>query len=469
MRLRHLIPVFVIAGVVLGGGVTAHAASDRQKSFSDGATQLRALWTRDEVAGLPASSVAPLRSRLDAQQPTAPWWSPGWIGDDGQLLLAQLGEQTRSAWNKALTAQRTLAEGAIAQWNDFASQEAKWLSADVISSAAQWAANLSASATPAAISALTATWQTYLTEQQNVVLAAQQQAAVVVAQQAQLASELQSAGGPQAVLTTAHQLVSAAASANLDAGNVAALASQLTAQIAANSAAALPTGEQLLSAVSTLRALIALNNQVEAQVRPLLYGVDQAEAERTPNAATLGAQQAAIAAQFRTARTAGQLSAVAATVTGLQGQITAELAANQCGHAVGNGKVITISLSLQEMLFYQDGCVAKATPVTTGRPQLRTPTGTFRVFYKTSPFTFISPWPPSSPFYYFPSPVSWVMEFAAGGYFIHDAPWEGSGSYGPGGEDNLSAASHGCVHTPSSTMQWAYSWTPVGTPVVISA
>jgi lipoprotein-anchoring transpeptidase ErfK/SrfK len=121
------------------------------------------------------------------------------------------------------------------------------------------------------------------------------------------------------------------------------------------------------------------------------------------------------------------------------------------------------------MVFYQDGCVVKATPVTTGRPQLRTPTGRFSIFYKKTPFTFISPWPPSSPFYYFPSPVSWVMEFAGGGYFIHDAPWESSGSYGPGGEDNLAAASHGCVHTPGSVMQWAFSWTPVGTPVVISA
>ena len=61
------------------------------------------------------------------------------------------------------------------------------------------------------------------------------------------------------------------------------------------------------------------------------------------------------------------------------------------------------------------------------------------------------------------------MEFAGGGYFIHDAPWESTGSYGPGGENNQPAASHGCVHTPTPVMQWAYSWTPVGTPVVISA
>ncbi|HEX4578700.1 MAG TPA: L,D-transpeptidase, partial [Candidatus Dormibacteraeota bacterium] len=85
------------------------------------------------------------------------------------------------------------------------------------------------------------------------------------------------------------------------------------------------------------------------------------------------------------------------------------------------------------------------------------------------PFQFISPWPKSSPFYYYPSWVSWVMEFAGGWYFIHDAPWESSGAYGPGSEDNPSAASHGCVHVPTPVMAWAYPWTPNGTPVVITS
>ena len=137
--------------------------------------------------------------------------------------------------------------------------------------------------------------------------------------------------------------------------------------------------------MATLQSLVNLNNQVSGQVLPLLWSVDQAQAEATPKAAALAAQQSAIGAQFRAARTADQLNAVAASVTVLQGQIAAELAANQCGHPVGAGKVITISLSLQEMVFYQDGCVVKATPVTTGRPQLRTPTGTFSIFYKKTP------------------------------------------------------------------------------------
>jgi len=59
------------------------------------------------------------------------------------------------------------------------------------------------------------------------------------------------------------------------------------------------------------------------------------------------------------------------------------------------------------------------------------------------------------------------MEFASGGYFIHDAPWEPSGEYGPGSE-NSSGASHGCVHIQTPTMQWVYQWTPIGTPVIIT-
>jgi lipoprotein-anchoring transpeptidase ErfK/SrfK len=460
MRLRYLIPVFLIVCLAAGAAVTAHAAGDRQKSFSDAAAQMRAAWDHDQAQGVPASSLAPLRTELSSQQPTDTWWSPNWFNNNGRALLDRLQAETRSAWNAALDAQRAQAQTVIGQWTDFASQQTSWLTGAAVSSAAEWSSQLGSATTPAAISALISSWQSFL---------AQQHTAVVAAQQAKLAAELQSAGGPQTVLTTARHLVAVASSANLDAGNTATLATQLANQIATNSAAALSTGEQLLSAISALQSLVNLNNQVDGQLRPLYISILQAQAEATPNAAALAAQESAIGGQFRAARTADQINAVAAAVTTLQGQLAAELAASQCGHPVGAGKVITISLSLQEMVFYQDGCVAKATPVTTGRPQLRTPTGRFSIFYKKTPFTFISPWPPSSPFYYFPSPVSWVMEFAGGGYFIHDAPWEGSGSYGPGGENNLSAASHGCVHTPTPVMQWAFSWTPLGTPVMISA
>ena len=357
-------------------------------------------------------------------------------------------------------AQRSQAQAVISQWGDFASQQSSWLTSDATNSAAQWSSQLSSATSPSAIAALTKTWQSFL---------AQQRTAVVAAQQLKLAAALQSAGGPQKVLDTARHLVAVAAGANLDAGSVSALASQLSSQIAANdNINAITTGEQLLPALATLQSLVNLNNQVSGEVLPLLWNADQAQAEATPNAAALVAQQSAIGAQFRAARTADQLNAVAAAVGSLQNQIAAELAANQCGHPVGAGKVITISLSLQEMVFYQDGCVVKATPVTTGRPRLRTPAGHFAVFSKASNFTFVSPWPKGSPFYYNPTPCRWGLEFIPGGYFIHDAWWELTGSYGPGGENNQQAASHGCVHTPTPVMEWAFSWTPVGTPVVVS-
>jgi lipoprotein-anchoring transpeptidase ErfK/SrfK len=460
MRLRFLIPPVLLC-LVAAGVVTAHAAGDRQATFTTGAAQLRAEWERDQAQGVPASSLAPLRAQLSSQEPTAAWWSPGWFGDDGRALLATLQSRTAAAWSAAVDAQRSQAQALISQWTDFAQQQAAWLSNDAVAAAGLWSTQLSSATTPATIATLASAWASFL---------AQQRTAVVAAQQAKLAESLQSAGGPQAVLASARRLVAVAASANLDAGNVEPLATQLSNQVAAgDNIRAITTGEQLLPALATLQSLVNLNNQVSGQVLPLLWSVDQAEAEATPQAASLAAQQSGIGAQFRAARTADQLNAVAATIASLQGQVAAELAANQCGHSVGAGKVITISLSLQEMVFYQDGCVVKATPVTTGRPQLRTPTGHFSIFYKKTPFTFISPWPVGSPFYYFPSPVSWVMEFAGGGYFIHDAPWESSGAYGPGGENNLSAASHGCVHTPTPVMQWAFSWTPTGTPVIISA
>jgi lipoprotein-anchoring transpeptidase ErfK/SrfK len=361
-----------------------------------------------------------------------------------------------------LDQKRAEAEGVVEQWATFATQQGDWLTSDVTISASRWTAQLDAATTPAAVGQLMVTWQQFIAQQRTAVTAAQQ------AKIAQLQQELQSAGGPEAVLSTAQRLVDVANADNLDAGNVAALSAQLTRDIASNGDAT-ETGSQLLTAVNALQQLVNLNDQVAGQVRPLLLTVDQAEAEGTPNAPALAAANGAIAGQFSAARTMAQLTGVAQTIATLTSQVAAELAANQCGHPVGNGKVITVSLALQEMVFYQDGCVVKATPVSTGRPELRTPTGTFSIFNKQTPFQFISPWPKSSPYYYEPSWVSWVMEFASGGYFIHDAPWESLDAYGPGSEDNPWAASHGCIHVPTAVMQWAYSWTPDGAAVRISA
>ena len=97
-------------------------------------------------------------------------------------------------------------------------------------------------------------------------------------------------------------------------------------------------------------------------------------------------------------------------------------------------------------------------------PELPTPTGSFRIMAKYSPYRFISPWPKGSPYYYEPLDVGYAMLFASGGYFIHDASWQRN--FGPGG--NLKTGSHGCVNVPPAAMPAVYQWTRVGDPVLIT-
>ena len=129
----------------------------------------------------------------------------------------------------------------------------------------------------------------------------------------------------------------------------------------------------------------------------------------------------------------------------------------------GAGKLIVISLSRQVLTAYQDGGVVLTTYVATGRPALPTPPGVYHIFAKYSPYEMISPWPRSSPYWYPNSWTNWAMEFAGGGYFIHDAPWRSW--YGPG--SNIYNGTHGCVNVPYSPMSFLWGWTPMGTTVVV--
>jgi lipoprotein-anchoring transpeptidase ErfK/SrfK len=129
----------------------------------------------------------------------------------------------------------------------------------------------------------------------------------------------------------------------------------------------------------------------------------------------------------------------------------------------GVGKVIVISLSRQVLTAFQDGNAVLTTFVATGRPQLPTPPGVYRIFARYSPYKMISPWPYGSPWWYPPSWTNWAMEFIGGGYFIHDAPWRSW--YGPGA--NLYNGTHGCVNVPYSPMATLWNWAPNGTTVVV--
>ncbi len=124
---------------------------------------------------------------------------------------------------------------------------------------------------------------------------------------------------------------------------------------------------------------------------------------------------------------------------------------------------IVISLSQQHMWVYEGAVLVRETDVTTGRPALPTPPGDYHIFYKTTPYEMISPWPPGSPYWYPNAWVSWVLEFNQGGYFLHDAPWRSW--FGPGSQ--YGDGTHGCVNIPTPVMQWLYGWANLGDEVIV--
>jgi lipoprotein-anchoring transpeptidase ErfK/SrfK len=136
-------------------------------------------------------------------------------------------------------------------------------------------------------------------------------------------------------------------------------------------------------------------------------------------------------------------------------------------------KRIVVSLGQQRMWAFEGDKPVLETLVTTGGPRLPTPVGTFHILSKMSPFTFKSPWPKGSPFWYEDAPTSYALLFESSGYFIHDAPWRswfgpGSNAYdGRPGENGT--GTHGCVNVPFGVQAKLFAWADAGTPVIVQA
>lgn len=135
-------------------------------------------------------------------------------------------------------------------------------------------------------------------------------------------------------------------------------------------------------------------------------------------------------------------------------------------------KMIVVSTETQYATMYQSGTQVFRTVVTTGGPELPTDHGVFHIYMKASNFTFHSPWPVGSPYYYPPSFVQYWMPFY-GGEGLHDASWRSN--FGPGsnlqptnlGTGNYILGTHGCVNMPTDAAAWTWNWAPVGTTVVV--
>lgn len=144
------------------------------------------------------------------------------------------------------------------------------------------------------------------------------------------------------------------------------------------------------------------------------------------------------------------------------------------GVPLATGQVILVDLTQEWLYAYQDGQLVLASPVSSGQPDLRTPTGTFTIQQKLADTMFTSPWPVGSSYYYAPLHVNYGLLFLEGGFYIHDSPWRAT--YGPGSENphlvasgKTETGSHGCVEMPTNTAARLYAWAQFGATVIIRA
>ncbi|MBI3979231.1 MAG: L,D-transpeptidase [Chloroflexi bacterium] len=139
--------------------------------------------------------------------------------------------------------------------------------------------------------------------------------------------------------------------------------------------------------------------------------------------------------------------------------------------AAAPNKRIVVSIANQRLDAYENGTLVLSTPVTTGRPEMPTPRGTFFIRAEISPMRFVSLYPPGSPYYYAPITASYSLQFLDH-YYLHDAPWRAS--FGPGTNTwhtdawgRRRTGSLGCVNVPGGAMARLYRWATVGTEVTI--
>lgn len=136
-----------------------------------------------------------------------------------------------------------------------------------------------------------------------------------------------------------------------------------------------------------------------------------------------------------------------------------------CGGNAG-GKAILVSLSQQRLVACDGTSTYLSTLVTTGQPALPTPPGSYQVLAKFPSYYMVSLCKPGTYCWYPSTTVYDAMEFISPNYFIHS--WY-EPAYGPGTEDDLSVASHGCIHVPIDQLQILYAWAQVGTPVIVTS
>jgi hypothetical protein len=140
-----------------------------------------------------------------------------------------------------------------------------------------------------------------------------------------------------------------------------------------------------------------------------------------------------------------------------------------------HGTVIVVSMAQQSLHFFVNGKLTNSFLVTTGRVERPTLPGVWTTQNRQSPTEFKSSDPPSSPYWYPPTPIHYAILYHWGGFFVHDSWWRAD--YGPGtnfphydssGDESFSGnGSHGCVNVQENQAAWLYAHTDWSTQIVI--
>jgi lipoprotein-anchoring transpeptidase ErfK/SrfK len=128
---------------------------------------------------------------------------------------------------------------------------------------------------------------------------------------------------------------------------------------------------------------------------------------------------------------------------------------------IGESVIAIASTTSHYTQIYINGKLTYNWPISTGRPSLPTPDGTYLTVQKNNPVDMIGGGPPGSPGYY-NELVYWAVRFTFSGDYYHSAPW----SVVDQGTTNVS---HGCVNLPPGDAQTYYNLAVPGDPITITA
>lgn len=120
---------------------------------------------------------------------------------------------------------------------------------------------------------------------------------------------------------------------------------------------------------------------------------------------------------------------------------------------------VEINLSSQTVSVVSNGTATFSTPVVTGGPGYRTPTGIYKIKYKATHVTLRGKNADGTDY---ESPVNYWMPFN-GGIGFHDANWRGAF----GGSIYVGSGSHGCINMPPSVTGRFFGMVSAGTVVYV--